>query len=103
MRCLLAALMALSAMAGHASAAQSLSDEQMDGITAGSTALANGTALALGEITADTASQTSTNIDKVGPTLSRIVVGQAFSQALAAGGFLFDAAAVSHAETAASY
>jgi hypothetical protein len=43
--------------------------------------------------------QTSTNVSTVTP---RIAIGQAFSQALAAGGFLFQAAAISHADTAAS-
>jgi hypothetical protein len=103
MKSLVMALIALPAMAGPAGAAQPLSDAQLDRVAAGSTSLANAAALALGEVTSDTETLTSTNANKVGPTLSRIVVGQAFSTALAAGGFLFDAAAVSHAQTAAKY
>jgi hypothetical protein len=92
---------ALLALAGTAYAGQplSLSDKQMDGVTAGATALANAAALALGEVLADTTTQTSTNTVTVTP---RIAVGQSFAQALAAGGFLFQAAAAVHADSAAS-
>ncbi len=92
---------ALFALAGTAHAGQPvpLSDNQMDGVTAGGVGIANAAALALGEVLADTATQTSTNVSTVSP---KIAIGQAFSQALAAGGFLFQAAAISHADTAAS-
>lgn len=92
---------ALLALAGTAHAGQplQLSEHQMDRVTAGGAALANAAALALGEIAADTATQTSTNVVTVTP---RIAVGLAFSQALAAGGILTQAAAVAHADTFAT-
>ena len=92
---------ALIVLAGGANAAdlKPLSDKQMDVVTAGGVGIGNAAALALGEVLADTVTQTSTNVVTVG---SRIAIGQAFSQALAAGGFLFQAAAISHADTAAS-
>jgi len=92
---------ALLALAGTAYAGQPvpLSDNQMDGVTAGGVGIANAAALALGEVLADTVTQTSTNVSTVSP---KIAIGQAFSQSLAAGGFLFQAAAISHADTAAS-
>ena len=98
----LAASAALLALASTANAAQpvALTDGQMDGVTAGGVAIANAAALALGEVTADTATETSTNVDTV---KFHIVIGQAASSALAAGGFLFDAAAISHSDTAASF
>jgi|SwirhirootsSR3_FD_contig_121_333610_length_1367_multi_5_in_0_out_0_2 hypothetical protein len=85
-----------------------LSDRQMDVVTAGSVALGNATALALGEALADTVTQTSTNIAKVSPPglpspIGQIVIGQAYSSSLAAGGILFQALAASHADTAASW
>lgn len=93
---------ALIALAGTAQAGQplQLSDHQMDKVTAGGVALANGAALALGEIATDTVTQTSTNVVTVSP--GRIAVGLAFSQALAAGGILTQAAAVVHADTFAT-
>lgn len=92
---------ALIALAGTAQAGQplQLSDHQMDKVTAGGVALANGAALALGEIATDTVTQTSTNVVTVG---NRIAVGLAFSQALAAGGILTQAAAVVHSDTFAT-
>jgi hypothetical protein len=97
----LLAVGALLALASPAYAEQpmQLSNTQMDSVNAGGVAIANTAALALGEVTADTLTLTSTNVSVVGP---RIAIGQAFSQALAAGGFLFQAAAISHADTAAS-
>lgn len=94
---------ALLALAGTAHAGQPvpLSDKQMDGVTAGApptTALANAAALALGEVTSVTNTQTSTNVVTVG---ARIAVAQSLAQALAAGGFLFQAAAAVHADSAA--
>lgn len=90
-----------------------LSDQQMDKITAGTTGIANAAAAAFGEVLADTVTQTSTNTVTVGTTIGpvfgngiqyltgRIAVGQAYSQALAAGGFFFQAAGASHADSAA--
>jgi len=93
---------ALLALAGTAYAGQPvpLSDNQMDGVTAGATALANAAALALGEVLANTNTQTST--DAVGPTTGRVAVAQSLAQALAAGGFLYQAAAAVHADSFAS-
>jgi hypothetical protein len=104
----LAAGAALVALTGTAYAAQpapakhalQLSDNQMDVVTAGGVGIANGASLALGEVTAVTFTQTSTNVVTVNP--GKVAIGQAFSQALASGGFLFQAAAISHADTAAS-
>jgi len=96
-----AAGVALIALAGSAYAAElkPLSDNQMDVVTAGGVGIANAAAVALGEVTAETITQTSTNVSTVTP---RIAIGQAFAQALATGGFLFQAAAAVHADTAAS-
>jgi hypothetical protein len=103
----LAAGVALFTLASAASAAQpaQLTDEQMDGVSAGATAIGNAAALALGEVMSDTLTETSTNVNTSAPIfapLTNIAIGQAASQALASGGFLFDAAAVSHSDTAAS-
>ena len=97
-----AAGVALIALAGSANAAElkPLSDNQMDRVTAGGVGIANAAAVALGEVTAETITQTSTNVVTVNP--GRIALGQAFAQALATGGFLFQAAAAVHADTAAS-
>lgn len=92
---------ALLALAGTANAGQpqQLSDNQMDGVTAGGVGIANAAALALGEVSAETITQTSTNVSTVTP---RIAIGQAYAQALAIGGFLFQAGAAVHADSAAS-
>jgi len=91
----------LLAFAGSAQAGQlvPLSDSQMDVVTAGGTAIANAGAVSFGEALADTITLTSTNVSIVSP---KIAIGEAFSQSLAGGGFLFQAAAISHADTAAS-
>lgn len=101
------AFLALASTANAAGPMQ-LNDNQMDAVSAGSTALANGVSLALGEAFSDTASLTSTNISRVSPQgvqspLGQIVIGQAFSQAVAGGGFLFQAAAASHADSLAQW
>ena len=97
-----AALLALSGTAYAQAPKQALplSDSQMDDVTAGGVGIANGASLSLGEVTAVTFTQTSTNVVTVNP--GKIAIGQAFSQALGSGGFLFQAAAISHADTAAS-
>ena len=100
-----AAVLALSgtAYAGQPASAKhamQLSDSQMDRVNAGSVAIANAGALSLGEITAVTITQTSTNVVDTDDLNS--AVAQAFSHALASGGFLFHAAAVAHSDTAAS-
>lgn len=91
---------ALLALAGAAQAGQplQLSDRQMDGVTAGGTALADAVSVTFGEVLSDTASQTSTNVD----TVHKFAIGESISQGLAAGGFLFQAASISHADSAAS-
>lgn len=93
---------ALLALAGTANAGQPLSNAQMDGVTAGGTAISNAASVTFGEVLSDTASQTQTNVVTSGATLTHVAVAQAFSQGLAAGGFLFDALSISHADTAAS-
>ena len=81
---------ALLALAGTANAGQPLSNAQMDGVTAGGTAIANAASITFGEVLSDTASQTSTNVVAgTGiPTLTRVAVAQSFSQGLAAGWLL---------------
>jgi hypothetical protein len=104
-----AALLAL-ASAANAGQPMQLSDNQMDVVTAGANiqlpggvALANAAALALGEVTADTKTQTSTNVSTAGLNpLAWIAIGQSASTAVAAGGFLFDAGAVAHSDSTAS-
>jgi hypothetical protein len=93
---------ALLALAGTANAGQPLSSSQMDGVTAGGIGAANAASLTFGEVLSDTTSQTSTNVSTAGLTLTHVAIGQAFSQGLAAGGFLFDAASISHADSEAS-
>jgi hypothetical protein len=97
----LAAGATLLALAGTAYAGQPvpLSDKQMDGVTAGAIALADAAAIAFGEAFSDTITQTSTNTVTVTP---RIAVGQAFAQAMAGGGFLFQSAAAVLADSAAA-
>lgn len=86
-----------------------LTDNQMDKVSAGSTAIANAANVAIGEAFADTASQTSTYVQLVtlrDPTTNAvvstpIVVSQAAAQAIAGGGFLFQSLAASHSSGAA--
>lgn len=90
-----------------------LSDKQMDSVTAGSTAVGNATGLSIGEITADTYTQSSTSVFRVGPPVGspagtpawvgQIVWGGAYSQSIAAGGFLVNTLAAAHADSAASW
>lgn len=85
-----------------------LSDRQLDGVNAGGVGIANAGSIAIGEVDAVTYTQTSTNVVTSLPVLGsstafgRVAIGQAFTQALAAGGFLYNAAAISHADTQAS-
>jgi hypothetical protein len=103
-----AAVLMLAQAANAAQPAQ-LSDDQMDGVTAGvivttpgGVALGNAAALALGEISGDTETQTSTNVSHVGLPTSWIAIGQAASQSVAIGGILFNAAAAAHSDSAAT-
>ena len=99
-----AAAAAVLALASTASAAppSQLSDSQMDSVTAGSTAIADGASVTFGELLSDTFSQTSTNVAEGGPRYTWNVVAQSLSQGLATGGFLFQAASISHADSAAA-
>lgn len=101
---------ALLALAAAAHAGTPLTDMQMDVVTAGDNAevlggiaLANAAGLALGEVTADTKTQTSTNVSQApGNPLDWIAIGQSATTAIAAGGFLFNAGAVAHSDSTAS-
>ena len=93
---------ALLATAGAANAAKPvpLTDGQMDRVTAGATALANGFSITIGDFTSETATRTSTNINTTGG-FNNIAVGESISQGLA-GSLLFQAFSVSHADSAAA-
>jgi len=98
---------ALLALASAASAAQPLSDSQMDGVTAGAAiagALADAAALAFGEFQADTITQTSTNVVKGNDILplNWIAIGQSAAAAAATGGALFQTAVAVHSQTQAA-
>lgn len=111
---------ALLAFTGTANAGEPLrlTDNQMDGVSAGAVALADAASVTFGEVISNTYSQTSTEaqtiprtvpvLDGAGNqigtlTFPRIVVSQAFSQGVAAGGFLFNAASASAAQSYASW
>jgi len=94
-----AALVALAGTA-YAGSPMKLTGGQMDKVTAGGTAIANGASLTFGELSSDTFSQTSTNVDVVSP--AKIAIAQAFSEGLAVGGILFQVGSISHTDTAAS-
>ncbi len=96
---LLVAGAALLALTGVAQAAQPLTNAQMDRVTAGGTATADAVGLAYGELASDTVSLTSTNVSTVSP---KIAIGESYAQAAAAGGILFQAAAIAHADSSAS-
>jgi hypothetical protein len=97
----------LLALASTASAAQPLSDNQMDGVTAGASiagALSEAGAVAFGEFQADTFTQTSTNVVKgfdILP-LNWIAIGQSAAQAAATGGALFQTAIAVHSASQAA-
>jgi hypothetical protein len=75
-----------------------LTDRQLDGVTAGATAIADGLSWSIGDVTADTVTQTLTNVSSANP---KFAIGQAQSAALA-GGFYFPAVASSHTDAYAS-
>jgi len=92
----------LLALASTAQAGQPLTDNQMDGVTAGAAATANAAALALGDFLTFTATQTATNAVT---SLDGLQVGIAFGGSLseaAASSALFQAAVATHADSAAS-
>jgi len=94
----------LLALAGTAQAGQpvALSDNQMDGVTAGAAATANAAALALGDFLTFTATQTATNaVTSIGGLQVGIAFGGSLSEA-AASSALFQAAVATHADSAAS-
>jgi hypothetical protein len=102
--CSLLAGVSLLALASAANAGQplALSDNQMDGVTAGAAATANAGALALGDFLTFTTTQTST--DAV-TSIKGIQVGAAFGgsfSAAAAASALFQAFAVTHADSSAT-
>lgn len=111
---------ALLAFTGTANAGEPLrlTDNQMDGVSAGAVALADAASVTFGEVISNTYSQTSTEAQTIPRTVPvfndagtqvgtisfpRIVVAQAFSQGVAAGGFLFNAASASAAQSYASW
>jgi hypothetical protein len=99
------ALLAGGALLAFASTANAgevrrLTDNQMDAVSAGAVSLANAAGITFGEVISDTVSQTSTFASTIAP---RFVVAQAFNQSVAAGGFLFNAQAASHADSYASW
>jgi hypothetical protein len=96
---------ALLALAGTANAGQplKLTNGQMDAVAAGSLALANAGALAFGELTADTLTQTATVINKVGPIGGQVVASAAQAQGLAVGGYLFNVGSTVSAQSAAQW
>ena len=92
----------LLALAGAAHAGQPLTDNQMDGVTAGAAATANAAALALGDFLTFTATQTATNaVTSIGGIQVGIAFGGSLSEA-AASSALFQAAVATHADSAAS-
>ncbi|HUK09191.1 MAG TPA: hypothetical protein VLX09_15050 [Stellaceae bacterium] len=100
----------LLALAGTAQAGQPLTDNQMDGVTAGAAATANAAALALGDLLTFTATQTATNAvtttkvtnpDGTTTTTPGIAFAGAFSEA-AASSALFQAAVAAHSDSAAT-
>ncbi|HUK07920.1 MAG TPA: hypothetical protein VLX09_08645 [Stellaceae bacterium] len=100
----------LLALASTAQAGQPLTDNQMDGVTAGAAATANAAALALGDFLTFTATQTATNAvstltvtnaDGSKTTIPGIAFAAAYSEAAAAS-VLFEAAVSAHSDSAAS-
>jgi hypothetical protein len=82
-----------------------LSDRQMDRVTAGGSSIANAAGISFGEVHATSLSQTSTDlVAGVSGTNNpqRVALGQAWNFSIAAGGFLWNAQATSHADTFAS-
>jgi hypothetical protein len=97
MFCSLIAGGALLALASTAFAGQplQLTDRQLDGVTAGGAAIADGFGFGFGDVTADTQTQTLTNVT---PTLS---LAKAVSLTAAAG-LWFPAIASSHSDATAT-
>ena len=92
----------LLALAGTAQAGQPLTDNQMDGVTAGAASTANAAALALGDFLTFIATQTATNaVTSIGGIQVGIAFGGALSEA-AATSALFQAAVATHADSAAT-
>jgi hypothetical protein len=93
---------ALMALAGVANAAQPLSNAQMDRVTAGAAATANGAAVALGDFDATTLTQTATNaVTSIAGIQIGVAVGESLSVATAASA-LFQAAVATHSDSAAT-
>lgn len=110
-----AALLALSgtAYAGQPVAAPAkqrlaLSDQQMDRVAAGTSAIANGAGLAIGEIIGDTYSKTSVSLFTTAPPGASGITGQivwagAYTQSVASGGILYKTFSVAHADSLAQW
>jgi len=82
-----------------------LSENQMDRVTAGGSAIANAAGVAFGELHAVTYSQTSTDVvTGVSGTLNpgRVALAQAWNITIAAGGYLFNTQAISTSYTTAT-
>jgi hypothetical protein len=97
-----AAALSLASAASAASPAQ-LTDSQMDGVSAGGAAAANGISLTLGEVLSNTYTKTSTNVVDTGIPSSWFGVAQSYSTGLAAGGINFQAASISHADSTVAF
>jgi hypothetical protein len=97
-----ASLLALASTA-HAGPLLALSDNQMDGVTAGAAATANAAALALGDFLTFTSTQTSTDaVTSIGSIhQTGIAFGGSLSVAAAASA-LFQAAVATHADSSAT-
>ena len=104
--CSMLAGASLLAFAGgaHAASPTVLSNSQMDGVTAGASAVANAGALALGDFDAFTQTITATNAvasNRVGTTfIPGVAIGQSFSAAAAASALFQAAVAVTSSSSA---
>jgi hypothetical protein len=113
----LAAGAALLALSSPAYAAQplapakqrlALSDQQMDRVSAGTAAVANGSGLAIGEIMGDTYTKTSVSLFTTAAPGQTGINGQvvwagALSQSIASGGILYKTFSVAHADSLAQW
>jgi len=108
--CALLAGASLFALASAANAAQPLSDNQMDGVTAGAAAAATGQALAIGDFLTFTQTVTATdavtslkitNANGSTTLITGSALGESLSNAAAASA-LFQAAAATSSQSAAT-
>jgi hypothetical protein len=109
---------AFLALAGTASAGTPtrLTDNQMDAVSAGSAAAADGISVTFGEVNSATVTRTSAEVNQIPHvedvvnaagavigqiTVPRSVIAQSFTAGMAAGGFLFNAASASSSQSMA--